>query len=103
MLQCIASNAFFEILTFWLLLSGAVGFFLMGIDKSRAAHGEWRIPEKVLFIAALVGGWLGTALGSEVFHHKTSKLSFLVVLYAIVGLWLLALWRIGFLSCLVAA
>jgi uncharacterized membrane protein YsdA (DUF1294 family) len=43
----------------------------MGIDKKRAKAGEWRIPEKALFLAALFGGGVGSTLGMYVFHHKT--------------------------------
>ncbi|MBR5564572.1 MAG: DUF1294 domain-containing protein [Roseburia sp.] len=48
-----------------------IGFAMMGIDKSRAKKGEWRIPEKTLFACALLGGSLGTTCGMHVFHHKT--------------------------------
>ena len=33
-----------------------VAFALMGIDKQRAKKHLWRIPERTLFAAALVGG-----------------------------------------------
>jgi len=49
-----------EALGIWLLLTGIVGFFAMGVDKSRAIYGEWRISEKALFTMALgadSGAW----------------------------------------------
>ncbi len=73
---------------------------MMGIDKDRARHNEWRIPEKTLFAIALVGGSLGVAFGGSIFHHKTSKLRFALAVYVIVGAWLLVLQEIGFTSCL---
>ena len=76
------------------------GFLAMGLDKAKAIYGAWRISEKTLFTIALVGGSFGVVLGSLIFHHKTSKASFLVVLYAIFLIWLIALLRIGFLGCL---
>ena len=93
-------NVLFKIVGSWLLSSGAVGFFTMGIAKARAVYGEWRIPEKTLFIMVLAGGSFGVVLGSMLFHHRTSKLSFLIVPYAAVIVWLFVLQRIGFLNCI---
>ncbi len=100
MLGCIQSNLLYEAVGTWLLLAGTVGFAAMGIDKARAVGGDWRIREVTLFSLAFVGGALGMAVGSAVFHHKTSKLSFLAVLYLAVVAWLFVLQQIGFLSCL---
>ena len=55
----------------YLVLAGLCGFALMGIDKSRAKRHAWRIPEKTLFLASLLGGSIGTLAGMYVFHHKT--------------------------------
>ena len=103
MFECISSNLPLEVVGIWLLLTGAVGFFAMGIDKSRATYGEWRISEKTLFTTALVGGFWGVVLASELFHHKSSKLSFLVVVYGIAALWVFLLSRIGFLGCFLSS
>jgi len=97
---CIQSDLLFEATGVWLLLAGVTGFIAMGADKGRAVRREWRVPEATLFVLALAGGAIGMAIGSEVFHHKTSKLSFLAVLYSLVVLWVLALDQIGFLGCL---
>lgn len=43
----------------------------MYMDKQKAIHNEWRIPEKTLFLIALIGGSLGTTLGMNTFRHKT--------------------------------
>jgi len=103
MFECIFSNLPLEALGIWLLLTGVVSFFAMGIDKARAVNGEWRISEKKLFTMALVGGFCGVVLASELFHHKSSKLSFLVVVYGIMALWLFLLSRIGFLGCFLSS
>ena len=52
-------------------------FLLYGIDKLKAKHDKWRIPEKTLIIAA-VFGILGGLTGMMVFHHKTRKPKFSV-------------------------
>lgn len=56
---------------FYLIIINLLGFFAMYLDKHRAIHKKWRIPEKTLFFLALVGGSLGTTLGMNLFHHKT--------------------------------
>ena len=55
----------------YLLVINLLGFFAMGLDKHKAKKGKWRIPEKTLFLVALLGGSLGTTIGMHVFHHKT--------------------------------
>ena len=55
----------------YLCLINLIGFFAMFLDKQKAKRDKWRIPEKTLFLLALIGGSLGTTLGMHVFHHKT--------------------------------
>lgn len=55
----------------WLGLMSVVLFCLMGTDKHRAKKQKWRIPERTLFLAALLGGGIGGTLGMYLFHHKT--------------------------------
>ena len=95
MFECISGNPLFELAGIWILLTGVIGFFAMGIDKARATYGEWRISEKTLFTMALVGGFWGVVLASELFHHKSSKLSFLVVVYGIMAVWFFLFSRIA--------
>jgi uncharacterized membrane protein YsdA (DUF1294 family) len=100
MFGCLHSDLLFDILAFWLLLSGVMGFMAMGIDKARAGGGGWRIPELTLFAIAFAGGTFGVAAGSVAFHHKTSKLGFMAVLLVSVVVWLFILQRVGFVNCL---
>ncbi|MBQ4610189.1 MAG: DUF1294 domain-containing protein [Clostridia bacterium] len=51
-------------------------FAMMGIDKALAKGGAWRVPEKTLFLLALLGGALGGIIGMYFFRHKTRHLSF---------------------------
>ena len=46
-------------------------FFLMRHDKICAKKGKRRVPEKTLFLAAILFGALGGTLGMYVFRHKT--------------------------------
>ena len=53
---------------------------LMGIDKFHAIKNLRRIPEKVLFIFAIIGGATGGTLGMLSFRHKTKHWYFAVFL-----------------------
>lgn len=55
----------------WLAVINLIAFALMGLDKRKARRDAWRIPEKTLFLAALLGGALGGTVGMHLFHHKT--------------------------------
>jgi uncharacterized membrane protein YsdA (DUF1294 family) len=55
----------------YLLVVNVVAFALMGIDKSKAKRGAWRIPERTLFLPVVLFGSLGGTLGMVTFRHKT--------------------------------
>ena len=55
----------------YLLAVNLLLFAVMGIDKYKATHQRWRIPERTLFVLAAIGGSLGGILGMRLFHHKT--------------------------------
>ncbi len=57
----------------YLILISIITFIVFGADKQRARKKEWRIPEKVLFFLAIIGGSVGAILGMLIFHHKTRK------------------------------
>jgi uncharacterized membrane protein YsdA (DUF1294 family) len=59
-----------------LLFINLYGFMLMGLDKSRAKQGGWRISERSLWITAICFGAVGTLLGMNVFRHKTRHNTF---------------------------
>lgn len=56
---------------------------LMGLDKGKARRGARRIPEKTLFLTAVIGGSVGAIAGMFLFRHKTRHLSFVLGLPAI--------------------
>ena len=57
----------------------------MGLDKYRASRGKRRIPELVLHVFELLGGWPGSLLGQRTFRHKTRKLTYQGVFWGIVA------------------
>ena len=65
------------------MIMNILAFCLLGIDKHRARTRQWRIPERVLFGAALLGGSAGAWAGMYLFHHKTKHWYFVVGMPAI--------------------
>ncbi len=55
----------------WILALSVVAFCLMGVDKWKARRDAWRVPERTLWLVALLGGGPGGCLGMWMFRHKT--------------------------------
>ena len=67
----------------WLLAASVVTFLMYGIDKTQAKRDGGRIPNAILHMMALVGGFVGALFGRIVFNHKSNVRSnplFLVTL-----------------------
>ena len=88
-------------LLLWLAGINLAAFLAFGLDKLKAKRKEKRntvrrIPEKTLFLLALLGGSVGALLGMRVWHHKTLHKSFrlgiplILVLQIVIpaGIWL---------------
>ena len=71
------------VLIAYLFITNLVALMLMGIDKSKAKAGKWRIKERTLFISALIGGSIGANAGMQVFRHKTKHIQFVIGMPAI--------------------
>lgn len=80
-----------EVALLWLLVWNFVAFALMGVDKAKARQGRWRIPEKTLFLSAILGGSVGAMLGMSLFRHKTQHRRFRLGMPLILGLQVLGL------------
>ena len=76
-------TAFITYLGIVLVMSLAC-FAAYGWDKRRATNGGRRVPESTLQVLAFFGGWPGALIGQRHFRHKTKKLSFLIVFWAVV-------------------
>ena len=70
----------------YLLLINAAGLLLMLWDKGKAIKNRWRIPERTLMAAALLGGSIGCLAGMYLFRHKTRHLKFTVGIPVILAL-----------------
>jgi len=62
----------------YLFIINLLGFFIMLMDKQRAIHREWRIPEKNLLGISVFGGAIGMLLGMSCFRHKTKHKKFTI-------------------------
>lgn len=64
---------------YYLISINLIGFILIFIDKQKAIHHKWRIPEDALLLISFIGGCFGTIISMYLFHHKTKKLKFKLV------------------------
>ena len=51
---------------------------MFALDKWKAKHDRWRIPEATLLIFAALGGSIGLLCGMKLFHHKTQHKKFTI-------------------------
>jgi uncharacterized membrane protein YsdA (DUF1294 family) len=77
------------------LIFNLVGMIIVAVDKYKAIHHRWRIPERVFFIMAALGAGPGVYGGCLLFRHKTKHNSFMwglpaiLILQATVIVWVL--------------
>ena len=67
----------------YMIIINIIGLFSMLIDKRRAINNKWRIPEKTLFLIAILGGSIGSNIGMRLFRHKTKHWYFVFGMPAI--------------------
>lgn len=84
-----------RIVLIYFFVMNVVAWAAYGIDKYKAVHHMWRIPEATLFTLAILGGPIGALLGMNMFHHKTKKMKFWVINVGMLVLWSVAiLWYV---------
>lgn len=62
----------------YIFIINLIGFIIMWWDKRQAKLGNWRTPEKTLFMITFLGGGFGTIAGMYKFRHKTKKMRFVI-------------------------
>lgn len=75
--------------TLWLLylLLSIASYLAYALDKEVAGNARWRrMPEKVLHVLDLLGGWPGGLIAQQVTRHKTAKTSFQIGFWFTVAL-----------------
>lgn len=86
-------------LLIYLAAVNVLAFAVYGWDKARSkVRGARRVPEKTLFLLALLGGSVGAILGMRVWRHKTRHWYFKYGLPAILLAQLALAWYLGGLN-----
>lgn len=60
----------------WLILINIITFVIYALDKYKAVHHLWRIPEKTLIFLAIIGGSPAALLAMYTIRHKTRHIKF---------------------------
>jgi uncharacterized membrane protein YsdA (DUF1294 family) len=83
-----------------LALVSLAAFGAYAHDKSAAAAGRWRTPERTLHLLGLLGGWPGALLAQQWWRHKTRKTAFVVTFWctAVLNTAALVAWHAGGLA-----
>jgi len=83
-------------------VASLVAFAVYAFDKGRARRDGRRVPERVLHLLELLGGWPGAFAAQRLLRHKNRKLSYQGVFWLIValhacawGAWLWSRWSGG--------
>lgn len=63
---------------YYLILVNIFAIAMMFIDKKKARKHVWRVPERNLFLTAILLGGAGIWAGMYIFRHKTKHLKFVV-------------------------
>lgn len=68
--------------------AGASGvlFVVYYIDKTQAQRGGERVPENMLHLFAVLGGWPGALVARHLFRHKTRKQPFRTIFWVTVAM-----------------
>ena len=88
-------NNLTTIILIYILIINVVTFFVYGIDKYKAKHAKWRIPEATLLLLAAIGGSIGAWCGMKVWHHKTMHKKFkygvpvIFILQVVLAVWII--------------
>ena len=81
-----------ELLIFYYAAANIIAFAAFGADKIFAEKRLWRFPEAMLIFFAVMGGGTGALFAMLLFHHKTKKTKFLVMvplsILAHIGVWI---------------
>lgn len=80
----------------YLLLINVFGFGIMLYDKNMARKNKRRVPEKMLFSIAGIGGSIGCWLGMYTARHKTRHKSFTIGIPVILALQTLCIYLLLF-------
>lgn len=58
------------------LAASVVTYVVYAVDKSAARAGRRRVPERMLHVFSLLGGWPGALVAQQFLRHKNRKVRF---------------------------
>ncbi|AIS59267.1 DUF1294 domain-containing protein [Listeria ivanovii] len=67
------------VLTIYFIAMTVISFLMFAIDKRKAIKHAYRIPESALLLTAFLGGAFGSWMSMQLFHHKTQKTKFRIL------------------------
>ena len=79
------------VLILYIVVVNAAAFVIYGVDKRKAIRDKWRIPEATLIGLAVIGGAFGAFIGMRVWHHKTHKWKFRILVPVFLLLWVIVI------------
>ena len=72
----------------YILIINLITLIIFKIDKKRSIKHESRIKESTLIILSAIGGSIGAILGMNLFHHKTKKIKFKILIPLTLLIWI---------------
>lgn len=71
-------TALFIIFGYYFLIN-IIMYLVMCVDKKRAEKDGWRVPEKNLYLLAVLGGGFGGLIAMVFKRHKNRHMDFILV------------------------
>ncbi len=68
---------YYEIVIVYIVAISVMAAILTILDKWKAKHNKWRIPENTLMIVGLLGGALAMYITMKTIRHKTLHKKFM--------------------------
>ena len=72
-----------KVIEAWLVFINIFTFAAYALDKYKAVHHAWRIPERTLILLAAIGGSVGALAAMYMVRHKTKHNKFRIGVPAI--------------------
>ena len=79
---------------YYFVFINIIGFIICYLDKKKSVYHKYRISEKLLLFISMIGGCYGFMLGMYIFHHKTKKIKFKILIPIICIIWLYVIWEV---------